>query len=125
MTEVCKRLNYNFSHYEGKRVFHNEPTNGDVCATSVKCVIGKKKHNLDSRLDLYNHSPSGLEWGYNGSGPSQLALALLADYLGDDNRAKKLYQEFKRLVIANLNYDEWKLSSKDIDTALRNINSKE
>jgi hypothetical protein len=39
---------------------------------------------LNLRLDLRNHSPSGFEWGYGGSGPAQLALALLADCLGDD-----------------------------------------
>ena len=33
---------------------------------------------LDPRLDLCSHSPSGFEWGYGGSGPAQLALALLA-----------------------------------------------
>ena len=38
---------------------------------------------LDSRRDLWNHSPTGFEWGYCGSGPAQLALALLADHLGE------------------------------------------
>lgn len=36
---------------------------------------------LDPRLDLMNHSPSGFEYGYGGSGPAQLALAILADHL--------------------------------------------
>jgi len=26
-------------------------------------------------LELVNHSPSGFEWGYGGSGPAQLALS--------------------------------------------------
>ena len=30
---------------------------------------------LDPRFDLWNHSPTGFEWGYGGSGPAQLALA--------------------------------------------------
>src|SRR5205823_6333568 len=29
------------------------------------------------RFDLRNHSPTGFEWGYAGSGPAQLSLALL------------------------------------------------
>ena len=41
-------------------------------------VNGEK---LPSRLDLANHSPDGLNWGYSGSGPAQLALAILADHL--------------------------------------------
>ena len=32
---------------------------------------------LDPRYDLRNHSPTGFAWGYGGSGPSQLALAIL------------------------------------------------
>ncbi len=32
------------------------------------------------RLDLRQHSPSGLSWGYAGSGPAQCALAILADH---------------------------------------------
>lgn len=47
------------------------------------------------RLDLRNHSPTGLEWGYGGSGPAQCALALLADVLENDARALKFYQRFK------------------------------
>src|SRR5262245_1194599 len=35
--------------------------------------------DLPARLDLRSHSPTGFEWGYGGSGPAQLALALLAD----------------------------------------------
>lgn len=35
---------------------------------------------LDPRNDLMNHSPDGFEYGYGGSGPAQLALALLADH---------------------------------------------
>jgi hypothetical protein len=41
-----------------------------------------RPRKLDPRLDLYNHSPTGFAWGYGGSGPAQLALALLADVLG-------------------------------------------
>jgi len=36
-------------------------------------------YELPMRLDLVNHSPSGFEWSYGGSGPAQLALTLLAD----------------------------------------------
>src|SRR5215813_15290368 len=63
---------------------------------------GERLRKLPPRLDLYNHSPTGLEWGYGGSGPAQLALALLADALGDDREALHLYQSFKWAVIARL-----------------------
>jgi hypothetical protein len=54
---------------------------------------------------LDNHSPTGFEWGYGGSGPAQLALAILADALCDDRRAARLHQAFKWKVIARLDQD--------------------
>jgi hypothetical protein len=65
-----------------------------------------KEHPLNLRLDLRNHSPTGPEWGYSGSGPAQLALAILCDALGDDERAQRLYQMFKFKVIAGLDRDQ-------------------
>ncbi|HEX2255635.1 MAG TPA: DUF6166 domain-containing protein [Afifellaceae bacterium] len=57
---------------------------------------------LDPRLDLARHSPSGLEWGFGGSGPAQLALALAADVLGDDRRALAVHQDLKWELTARL-----------------------
>jgi hypothetical protein len=74
---------------------------------------------LDLRLDLANHSPTGFCWGYGGSGPAQAALAILADYFGDDQTAMRLYQQFKSLVIARLPMDEdFELTSEQIDQAI-------
>lgn len=76
---------------------------------------------LNLRLDLYNHSPSGFEWGYCGSGPAQLALALLADHLGNDEQAFNLYQRFKWAVTVELPRKCWTLTSLDIDQLLKNV----
>jgi hypothetical protein len=57
---------------------------------------------LDPRYDLRNHSPDGFNWGYGGSGPAQLALALLADITGDSALAEKWYQPFKWTFVARL-----------------------
>jgi len=73
-------------------------------------------------LELVNHSPSGFEWGYGGSGPAQLALALLLDYTGDEAFALDHYQEFKTEVVSQLDCtgsDEyWRLTASEIDAAL-------
>jgi len=53
-----------------------------------------KTRPLDPRFDLRNHSPDGFAWGYSGSGPAQLALAIPADAI-DDMSAVRLYQDFK------------------------------
>ncbi len=55
---------------------------------------------LPMRQDCYNHSPDGGEWSYAGSGPAQLALALLMAVLGDWKRVQPLYQDFKFAFVA-------------------------
>jgi len=69
---------------------------------------------LRKRLDLFNHSPTGFEWGYAGSGPAQLSLALLADALGDDKEALRLHQDFKFAVITGLPRNSWKLTREEV-----------
>lgn len=69
---------------------------------------------LDLRHDLRNHSPDGPEWGYSGSGPAQLALALLADATGDDELAQAHYQRFKREVVAGFERDRFLITQAEI-----------
>jgi len=80
---------------------------------------------LELRLDLRNHSPDGFDWGYGGSGPGQLALAMLADHLGDVEEALNLYQRFKWAVIAELPKKHWILTGSEIDAALQPIRKDE
>jgi hypothetical protein len=72
---------------------------------------------LDPRYDLKRYSPAGFEWTYEGDGPRQLALALLADHLGDGAKALALTERFMREVVAELD-NAWRLTSEEIDTAL-------
>lgn len=73
---------------------------------------------LDPRNDVINHSPDGFQWGYSGSGPAQLALALLCDVLGGDEHAAelatKLHQEFKAEKIATITGDHWVMTASEI-----------
>src|SRR5216684_1262768 len=72
---------------------------------------------LDPRLDLFNHSPTGFEWGYGGSGPAQLALAILADALGDGDSAVRLHQHYKFQVIGALPRDaDWRITEAEVLT---------
>ena len=72
---------------------------------------------LDPRFDLKIFSKAGFEWTYEGDGPRQLSLALLAEHLGDDHKAMEHCEKFMVEVVANLdNY--WQLTSEDIDRAL-------
>jgi Family of unknown function (DUF6166) len=88
-------------------------------------IVTVNGRSLNPRLDLYNHSPTGFEWGYCGSGPAQLALAILADHLSDDREALNLYQRFKWAVVVGLPRRRWILTSLIIDQILQNIRNQE
>ncbi len=95
---------------------------GRRCGHAVDVTVNGRP--LNPRFDLWNHSPTGFEWGYIGSGPAQLALALLADHLADDEEALEFYQRFKFAVIAGWR-GNWTLTSREIDQALQAIREPE
>ena len=90
------------------------------CRTPGGCQVTVDGRPLPLRHDLRNHSPTGAEWGYGGSGPAQLALALLADVLGDE-LALDHYQKFKRRVVACLSREKWQLTETDIRSRLEEL----
>lgn len=49
-----------------------------------------------------NHSPSGFAWGYAGSGPAQLALAILLRAGVEIKMALQYYQAFKSDFLVSL-----------------------
>jgi hypothetical protein len=75
---------------------------------------------LSERHDIKKFTSTGFEWTYEGAGPAQLSLAILAEHLGDGERALALHQPFMREVVANLEND-WELTSDDIDAALQRL----
>ena len=82
---------------------------------AVVTVDGKL---LDPRFDLKKFSPAGFEWTYEGDGPRQLALAMLADHLGDGQKALALTETFMRSVVSELD-NAWSMTSDEIDDVLR------
>ena len=85
-----------------------------------------EKLMLQKSLKLRNHSPTGFEFGYGGSGPHQLALALLMDAIGDDEVAERFYQPF---CVAHVmqwgrgDEDVWSISDDYIKAWIKNRNS--
>lgn len=64
-------------------------------------LYGKELDPTPSQ-NLFNHSPDGFAWGYGGSGPAQLALAILYEVTGDEQFALAHYQDYKGDIIAKL-----------------------
>lgn len=96
---------------------------GDHDAHVVVLGDDKGVRALPLRLDLDNHSPTGFNWGYGGSGPAQLALALLADALEDDTLAIVLHQRFKWKYIASIpdTVGGWHMTADEIRAAAKEI----
>lgn len=84
-----------------------------------RCVVKRDNGTtLPPFLEFVNHSPDGFEWGYGGSGPSQLAFALLYDVTHDLEFTRKFYQKFKADVISTLPRYEWSLTDLEIKSVI-------
>ena len=96
-----------------------EPTQAQV-----EVWKGERMQPLDPAPSqrLFNHSPTGFAWGYAGSGPAQLALAMLLDFTGDPEVALCWYQEFKEQFIVGLPRESlhaWEIDGHEIESFLR------
>ena len=104
------RAYHGFCDEEGKR---------HIIVVEGRAAIGRP---LALRLDLANKSPSGFAWGYGGSGPAQLALALCADATGDDEGALFVFQRFKSCVIGQFPEDApWTLPVNEVRRHCRDL----
>lgn len=125
--------------YEGKRI-------------DDKAVVTVDGEPLDPAFEIRNHSPSGFNWGYGGSGPAQLGLAIVVDHLRIKNALcscqdvthkrrfevhhdvicelgqllevlHRHYQRFKELFVARFEQDGWKLKEEDVRICLIELES--
>ena len=107
-TDVVKAGNYYAGHRRAQ-------------GTLVTVTRSGRSKPLDTGYDLGNNSSTGFSWGYNGSGPAQLALAILTDYFGAKPGgralAEALYEPFKFTVIAVLP-DCWEMDFEEVGIAL-------
>jgi len=89
--------------YRGRRLGKAEDSSG------VEVTVNDKplKHRI-------YHSPTGLEWGYGGSGPADLARSILWDYLGREP-SRVLYMDFKTQFVARWK-DKWEITSLEIQS---------
>ena len=99
-------------------IHNNKTYTGKITPFGNKVVFINDNEGLQPArsLAVINHSPDGFNWGYNGSGPAQLALAILLDYTDNKDFAIRHHQQFKADIIAHLNpYEGWALTDGQID----------
>ena len=90
-----------------KKIYRGEP------GGAVKVILPSGKSRPLQHVVL--HSPTGFGWGYEGSGPADLALSLLCDVLGESPSEKQIYhgrfrayahhQDFKREFVAHWDFN--------------------
>jgi hypothetical protein len=125
--------------YVGKRVF--TPDNA-IWRTPVVSVHDTIRRDVAIAADASRsrecrpltvvtyHAPDGIEWGYPGSGPADLALSILADYFEETpeqvlgalkslwaprSKAAALHQRFKADFLAGEQRDEWQIRADVIE----------
>lgn len=88
--------------------------NGDPVVT-VTDDYGQRELLPGPSRRIWDHSPTGFEWGYGGSGPAQLALAILFDATGRRGLASCRYQTLKWEFIANAPKAGFTLTQREIE----------
>lgn len=64
-------------------------------------TLNGKELSPEASQKLINHSPDGFAWGYGGSGPAQLALAICLE-IYPEPKALAYYQIIKETLVAQL-----------------------
>jgi len=90
---------------------------------SVNTVVVEERGNesaLNPQFKIRNHSPDGFNWGYGGSGPAQLALAIMCDLYGDRLENHPVhYQNFKFAFVGKLPPEKsWVKTETEIKAAI-------
>lgn len=98
-------------------------------ATGMAHVLVTEGHRAwvlgaERSLKVRKHSPTGFEWGYMGSGPSQLALAILLEVTEEAAVSEQIYQDFKAEVIAKVPSDGGTISEGEVRLWLKGASAR-
>lgn len=90
----------------------------EIGSTRAMIYVDGELLDPEPSQEIRNHSPDGFQWGFGGSGPAQLALALLLHHTQDPDKAQRYYQTFKWDVVARWPNGQPFTMSLDIDAWL-------
>ena len=77
--------------------------------------------SLEKSLQVVDHSPDGFQWGYSGSGPAQLAAAILYEITDDPDLTRTYYQLFKFDHVAKWEGLIFEISEDEVRNWLQNV----
>ena len=79
---------------------------------------------LEKSLQVVDHSPDGFQWGYSGSGPAQLAAAILYEITDDTEHTRNYYQLFKFDHVVKWEGLTFEISEQEVRNWLRYVGAK-
>lgn len=85
----------------------------DCYGPAVICEDDTRNPHHYTVQHVVRHSPTGLNWGYGGSGPADCALSILTDCVGEE-RAERWYQNFKWVFIAQISAEGGVITEESI-----------
>ncbi len=113
--------------YRKAKGFLDEPQPRPKAYVGIRVEDGLAVSILKGRVvtplfHIEYHSPDGFEWGYAGSGPADTALAILADYFGEDpvqalqpsSKAFLLHQHFKDHFLVRVPKNSFVIKTQEI-----------
>ena len=93
------------------------------CEVFVKVKYFNGASCNEELKNVGTHSPDGFQWGHSGSGPTDLAISILNDFLKrkgiKDIKVSNCQNNFKNDFIA-IEKNDLEISSKDIEKWLEN-----
>ena len=83
------------------------------CVVELDNESYRTKLSLEKSLKIADHSPDGFQWGYSGSGPAQLAAAILYEITDDVELSRTYYELFKHDHVSQWN-DTFEISEFEV-----------
>ena len=83
------------------------------CVVKLDNASYRTKLSLEKSLEIAKHSPDGFQWGYSGSGPAQLAAAILYEITDDVELSRTYYELFKHDHVSQWN-DTFEISEFEV-----------
>lgn len=117
MVDTHRKRKFEFNSRNNKKVGRKIRIDG-IWETKTIYIDGIKLSPQES-LEYVNHSPDGFNWSYLGSGPAQLAFAILLELFGQEIASDK-YEKFKEKFVSrlpssnfttNINIEKWLLDN--------------
>ena len=99
--------------YKAERI-KSRPVIDAVPESTVRVTVNGMQLDPRPSQKIWNHSPTGFEWGYGGFGPAQLALAILFDVTKDKILSVRYHQRFKFDWIAGCDPSGFEMTEYDV-----------